>query len=233
MCIEKVKQINGKHVEMYYALQFESGRKEVYTAKQVKELVASKKFDFLNLQIDKAGRLVKKAVKREEVNKSDGFYMLKPTGYSRVDIFNKSRADKGWDILNPERFLEDRKEIFKKIQDKTLAEILVCRAGNDYYNLPSHYIEWIGGVKDTSDDAKLAKAITNYAKRIGIDPVKAAHKLLNWDNLIDYDYFCFAEEYSEPYFRDEDGKTEYDFTKQDVVRAWIKMAPNAYLVWNY
>ena len=139
LCIEKIRRINDKQMNVYYTLEFESGRKEIYTAKQAKELVASGKFDFLNLQIDKAGRLVKKAVTREEINKSDGFYMLKPTGYKQVDFYNRLGAERGHKIMQADDFLKSRKEVFKEIKDKTLAEVIVCRAANSY-KFPSSYL---------------------------------------------------------------------------------------------
>ena len=231
MCIEKVKHVNGKQVTMYYTLQFESGRKGVYTAKQVKELVASGRFGLLNLQIDKAGRLVKKAVTREEVNKSDGFYMLKPTGYKNVDFYNKMRAEQGQKIMLADDFLKSRKEVFKEIKDKTLAEVIVCRAANSY-KFPTSYL----GSLDEDEivkEADLVGEIKSLAQQFGIDPVKLAKKLLNWNEDLEARHLVDAEIYHEPYIRDEDGNILYKFTDYNVMywSYWIKIAPKVWLCW--
>ncbi|MBR4981948.1 MAG: hypothetical protein IKY94_05260 [Lachnospiraceae bacterium] len=231
VCVEKIRRINGKQVTMHYTLQFESGRKEVLNAKQVKELVASGRYEFLDLQIDKAGRLVKKAMDRNYVNKNSKFYILKSTGYTNFDEWNDYLAKEGRMTIPADAFLEDRKKVLRGISDKVIAEILICRAANSY-KLPSQYIQSLDA-DDKKEVKELAERIKEYAKWLGMDPVKLAHKLLNFTNEFNIEWLDTVEEYSEPYIRDENGKILYNFTAPNVMywSYWIKVAPKVYLCW--
>lgn len=62
MCVNKIRDSRGNIV--CYMVLSERGIGFGLTADQVKEYIRSGKYDFLNLQIDKAGRLVDKAVKQ-------------------------------------------------------------------------------------------------------------------------------------------------------------------------
>lgn len=59
-CINKIR--NEKGVIVKYILEVEDGSKIEATAKQIKEEIKAGNYKFTNLQIDKAGRLVDKAV---------------------------------------------------------------------------------------------------------------------------------------------------------------------------
>lgn len=231
VCVEKTRRINGTKTDIYYTLQFESGRTEVLNAKQVKEIVASGRYEFLDLQIDKAGRLVKKAMDRKEVNKNSRFYMLKPTGYENFDNWNNYLAKEGRMTIPADAFLEDRKKVVRGIPDKVIAEILVCRAANSY-KLPSQYIQSLDA-DDKKEVEEMADCIAWHAQRIGMDPVKLAHKLLNWLDEFDITWFENMEEYTEPYIRDENDNILYKFTDSNVMywSYWIKVAPKVYLCW--
>lgn len=63
-CINKVR--DGKRNIVKYQLMDENGNKIEATSKEIKEEIKAGKYEFINLQIDKAGRLVDKAVAKDK-----------------------------------------------------------------------------------------------------------------------------------------------------------------------
>lgn len=65
-CINKNRDRSGNIIS--YTLQDESGRIFEADGKQIKKEITAKNYDFVNLQIDRVGRLVNKAVKAEQTD---------------------------------------------------------------------------------------------------------------------------------------------------------------------
>ena len=59
-CISKNR--NAKGVILNYILQDERGQVIKATGQQIKKVINNGQYDFVNLQVDKAGRLVDKAI---------------------------------------------------------------------------------------------------------------------------------------------------------------------------
>lgn len=66
-CINKNRDKNGKIIS--YTLQFEDDRVIQATSKEIKNEIVAKKYEFVNLQLDKVSRLVDKAEKKQQVQK--------------------------------------------------------------------------------------------------------------------------------------------------------------------
>ena len=65
-CLSKNRDRSGNIVS--YILQDETGRVFETDGKQLKKEMKSQKYDIINIQLDKAGRLVDKAVKAEQTD---------------------------------------------------------------------------------------------------------------------------------------------------------------------
>lgn len=66
-CVSKNRDQKGRIVN--YTLQFEDGREIQATTNEIKNEMSVGRYSFTNLQIDKAGRLVDKAVPKQQVQK--------------------------------------------------------------------------------------------------------------------------------------------------------------------
>ncbi|MBR4981949.1 MAG: hypothetical protein IKY94_05265 [Lachnospiraceae bacterium] len=67
LCINKIRDARGNITS--YVLKKENGAEFKATAKQIKAEITAKNYDFVNLQIDKAERLVDKALPKQQVQK--------------------------------------------------------------------------------------------------------------------------------------------------------------------
>lgn len=82
-CIEKNRDDKG--IIQNYTLVDEKGNQITANAKQIKYEILRGKYDFINLQIDKAGRLVDKAIKKE--TESDKALDKKKEAFQEIDNF--------------------------------------------------------------------------------------------------------------------------------------------------
>lgn len=74
MCINKNRDSKGNIVN--YMLKDETGNQFIATAQQIKEEIKIGRYEFVNLQIDKAGRLVDKALPKSVTPKEESFYSV-------------------------------------------------------------------------------------------------------------------------------------------------------------
>jgi len=74
MCINKNRDSKGNIVD--YMLKDETGNQFIATAQQIKEEIKIGRYEFVNLQIDKAGRLVDKALPKSVTPKEESFYSI-------------------------------------------------------------------------------------------------------------------------------------------------------------
>lgn len=212
-CLRKNRDTRGNIVN--YHLMDETGHQFFATGQQIKEEMKSGRFEFLNLQIDKAGRLVDKAEVKEPIQKNtvcerkqtpseeEKRYTLKELRLTKERLLAKSRyhnldwknewfAEHGytWDkkVVLAEKFIVDKERLKIKLKNDILAEIVTCRAAWKYM-LPSEYIMSLSP-EEKQKETELAEEFKVQARRCEMDPVDMVYAIMNeWEPTFNTDWF--------------------------------------------